>query len=198
LATLLVFNNNKDSETVAVAYYYTHSYIVSCNLLSLSSESATTMSTFLFSSECVNEGHPGELYELLGVPPVVVCRLCLVVSVFVDCFILLSFLAPSPCNPSNPFAYDNILLTGLTHPLLHIVDQQPVPNIISFVPQILHPTILLLQQLRADKFCDQISDAVVDACLQGDEQSCVACECCCTTGMVMILGDLRTGLARYH
>jgi S-adenosylmethionine synthetase len=43
-----------------------------------------------------------------------------------------------------------------------------------------------------DKLADQVSDAVLDACLAGDELSRVACETCCKTGMVMIFGEITT------
>ncbi|GBG91583.1 hypothetical protein CBR_g52619 [Chara braunii] len=43
-----------------------------------------------------------------------------------------------------------------------------------------------------DKLCDQISDAVLDACLAGDPDSKVACETCAKTGMVMIFGEVTT------
>ena len=43
-----------------------------------------------------------------------------------------------------------------------------------------------------DKICDQISDAVLDAILAADKNGRVACECCCTTGMVMIMGEITT------
>jgi S-adenosylmethionine synthetase len=43
-----------------------------------------------------------------------------------------------------------------------------------------------------DKLCDQISDAVLDACLAGDPESHVACECFATTGMVLIGGEIST------
>ncbi len=43
-----------------------------------------------------------------------------------------------------------------------------------------------------DKICDQISDAVLDAILEQDKNGRVACECCCTTGMVMIMGEIST------
>jgi len=43
-----------------------------------------------------------------------------------------------------------------------------------------------------DKICDQVSDAVLDACLSGDPQSKVACETCCKTGLVMIFGEITT------
>lgn len=43
-----------------------------------------------------------------------------------------------------------------------------------------------------DKICDQISDAVLDAILTQDPDARVACETCCTTGMVMIMGEIST------
>ncbi len=43
-----------------------------------------------------------------------------------------------------------------------------------------------------DKICDQISDAVVDACLAQDPYSRVACEVATKTGYVMLLGEITT------
>ncbi len=43
-----------------------------------------------------------------------------------------------------------------------------------------------------DKICDQISDAVLGAILEKDPNGRVACECCCTTGMVMVMGEIST------
>jgi S-adenosylmethionine synthetase len=43
-----------------------------------------------------------------------------------------------------------------------------------------------------DKLCDQISDAVLDACLRDDPDSRVACETFTTTGMVLIGGEITT------
>jgi len=43
-----------------------------------------------------------------------------------------------------------------------------------------------------DKLSDQVSDAVLDACLKQDPTSRVACETCCKTGMVMIFGEITT------
>lgn len=43
-----------------------------------------------------------------------------------------------------------------------------------------------------DKICDQISDAVLDACLQDDPASRVACETFTTTGMVLVGGEITT------
>ncbi|MGD9093169.1 MAG: methionine adenosyltransferase [Anaerolineales bacterium] len=43
-----------------------------------------------------------------------------------------------------------------------------------------------------DKICDQISDAVLDACLEADPRSRVACEVATKTGFVMLLGEITT------
>eukprot|EP00401_Gymnodinium_catenatum_P053050 CAMPEP_0117483316 /NCGR_PEP_ID=MMETSP0784-20121206/13875_1 /TAXON_ID=39447 /ORGANISM="" /LENGTH=387 /DNA_ID=CAMNT_0005277845 /DNA_START=11 /DNA_END=1174 /DNA_ORIENTATION=+ len=43
-----------------------------------------------------------------------------------------------------------------------------------------------------DKLCDQVSDAVLDACVREDPLSRVACETCTKTGMVMIFGEITT------
>ncbi len=43
-----------------------------------------------------------------------------------------------------------------------------------------------------DKICDQISDAILDAHLAQDPMSRVACETCCTTGMVLCMGEITT------
>jgi len=43
-----------------------------------------------------------------------------------------------------------------------------------------------------DKMCDQISDAVLDACLEQDPLSRVACETATKTGFVMLLGEITT------
>jgi len=43
-----------------------------------------------------------------------------------------------------------------------------------------------------DKLCDQVSDAVLDACLAEDPDSKVACETCTKAGLVMIFGEITT------
>ena len=43
-----------------------------------------------------------------------------------------------------------------------------------------------------DKLCDQVSDAVLDACLEQDPRSHVACETATKTGFVMVLGEITT------
>jgi S-adenosylmethionine synthetase len=41
-----------------------------------------------------------------------------------------------------------------------------------------------------DKLCDQVSDAIVDACFAQDANSHVAAETCTGTGFVMIFGEV--------
>ena len=43
-----------------------------------------------------------------------------------------------------------------------------------------------------DKICDQISDGILDAMLEQDPMSRVACETTCTTGQVLIMGEITT------
>ena len=43
-----------------------------------------------------------------------------------------------------------------------------------------------------DKMCDQISDAILDALMEQDPMSRVACETCATTGIVMVMGEITT------
>lgn len=43
-----------------------------------------------------------------------------------------------------------------------------------------------------DKICDQISDAILDALMEQDPMSRVACETCTTTGLVLVMGEITT------
>ncbi|KAI6045531.1 methionine adenosyltransferase [Pisolithus marmoratus] len=43
-----------------------------------------------------------------------------------------------------------------------------------------------------DKICDQVSDAILDACLEQDPWSKVACETAAKTGMIMVFGEIST------
>ena len=47
-------------------------------------------------------------------------------------------------------------------------------------------------EVHPDKICDQISDAILDALLEQDPMSRVACETCTTTGIVMVMGEIST------
>ena len=43
-----------------------------------------------------------------------------------------------------------------------------------------------------DKICDQVSDGVLDACLEQDPYSRVACECATKTGFIILMGEITT------
>lgn len=43
-----------------------------------------------------------------------------------------------------------------------------------------------------DKVCDQISDAVLDEIIKVDPNARVACECFCTTGAIVVMGEITT------
>lgn len=43
-----------------------------------------------------------------------------------------------------------------------------------------------------DKVCDRISDAVLDEVMKHDPSGRVACETCCTAGMVLVMGEITT------
>ena len=43
-----------------------------------------------------------------------------------------------------------------------------------------------------DKVCDQVSDAVLDDIIAKDPDARVACECFCTTGMLVVMGEIST------
>ena len=43
-----------------------------------------------------------------------------------------------------------------------------------------------------DKICDAISDSILDAILEKDKNARVACETACTTGLVLVMGEIST------
>lgn len=58
-----------------------------------------------------------------------------------------------------------------------------------------HPgkcNIIIFKFALLDKLCDQVSDAILDACLKEDPKSRVACEAAAKTGMVMVLGEISS------
>ncbi|KAJ3326725.1 methionine adenosyltransferase sam1, partial [Gonapodya sp. JEL0774] len=54
------------------------------------------------------------------------------------------------------------------------------------------PSADSLCEIVFDKICDQVSDAILDACLAQDKMSRVACETATKTGMIMVLGEITT------
>ncbi|MFH1676616.1 MAG: methionine adenosyltransferase, partial [bacterium] len=43
-----------------------------------------------------------------------------------------------------------------------------------------------------DKLCDNVSDAILDACMKSDPMSRVACECATSTGFILVMGEITT------
>jgi S-adenosylmethionine synthetase len=58
--------------------------------------------------------------------------------------------------------------------------------------QLLSLTSESVTEGHPDKMCDQISDAVLDAIMKEDPMGRVACETACTTGLVMVIGEITT------
>lgn len=50
----------------------------------------------------------------------------------------------------------------------------------------------MVLSIKTDKICDQVSDAILDACLAQDPLSKVACETASKTGMIMVFGEITT------
>lgn len=67
-----------------------------------------------------------------------------------------------------------------------------MPNSFSNSPRYLL-TSESVTEGHPDKLCDQISDAILDAIMAEDPNGRVACEVACTTGLVMVLGEITTG-----
>jgi S-adenosylmethionine synthetase len=55
-----------------------------------------------------------------------------------------------------------------------------------------NPPHFTLSNQHPDKICDQVSDAILDACLAEDPLSKVACETAAKTGMIMVFGEITT------
>ena len=49
-----------------------------------------------------------------------------------------------------------------------------------------------VSQGHPDKMCDYISDSVLDACLEKDPNSKVACESCCKNTFCMVFGEISS------
>ncbi len=68
-------------------------------------------------------------------------------------------------------------------------------NILQFIGGIMEKVLFTSESVtegHPDKICDQISDAVLDALLEQDPMSRVACETAVTTGLVLVMGEITT------
>jgi S-adenosylmethionine synthetase len=73
----------------------------------------------------------------------------------------------------------------------YIFKEKPMTNTFMSSPKYLF-TSESVTEGHPDKLCDQVSDAVLDACLSEDNFSRVACETATKTGFVMVLGEITT------
>lgn len=91
-------------------------------------------------------------------------------------------------------------ITGLLSVILRYSEEMLIPGIyISSFFATIHPmskkylfTSESVSEGHPDKICDQISDAVLDAILAEDTEARVACETFCTTGLVIVGGEITT------
>jgi S-adenosylmethionine synthetase len=58
--------------------------------------------------------------------------------------------------------------------------------------EVVYRTAESVSPKHPDKICDQISDAILDACLTQDPYARVACECLITTNKLIIAGEITT------
>src|SRR5512140_629437 len=70
-------------------------------------------------------------------------------------------------------------------------ETEPMSNTFMNSPKLLF-TSESVTEGHPDKLCDQVSDAVLDACLEQDPYSRVACETATKTGFVAVLGEITT------
>jgi hypothetical protein len=132
-------------------------HTANCLLFVTPTPTSSAMSdTFLFTSESVNEGHPGQQPQRRRH----------------------SAPTPTPRNERWPIG-------------AHCESPRtPIPCI-RLTIALRHHRMCTYRRC-SDKICDQVSDAVLDACLKDDPNSKVACETCTKTGMVMVFGEITT------
>jgi S-adenosylmethionine synthetase len=78
------------------------------------------------------------------------------------------------------------------YPSSAIMAVVPVPNGTSAKKSTFLFTSESVGEGHPDKIADQVSDAVLDACLKNDPLSRVACETATKTGMIMVFGEITT------
>src|SRR3990170_15627 len=84
---------------------------------------------------------------------------------------------PSPFSPGGAYRFQG--------------DQHPMSTTFMTSPKLMF-TSESVTEGHPDKICDQISDAVLDACFEQDPMSRVACETATKTGFIMVLGEITT------
>ncbi|KAK4686419.1 S-adenosylmethionine synthetase, partial [Tremellales sp. Uapishka_1] len=81
----------------------------------------------------------------------------------------------------------------LAFPLSSLIPPSPHPLVLAHpLPHSFLFTSESVGEGHPDKICDQVSDAILDACLEQDPYSKVACETAAKTGMIMVFGEITT------
>merc|ERR1712072_973082 len=97
-----------------------------------------------------------------------------------------------PSHPHHPTHHHH---HRTSHPLLHSSFAKMVGTMTNGVPHKGNTFLFTSESVgegHPDKIADQVSDAVLDACLKDDPLSKVACETATKTGMIMIFGEITT------
>nr|POF09762.1 s-adenosylmethionine synthase 2 [Quercus suber] len=170
----------------------------------LDTQSFQIMDTFLFTSESVNEGHPDKLCDQISDAVLdacleqdpeskVACETCTktnMVMVFGEITTKANVnyekIVRDTCRTIG-FVSDDVGLDADNCKTGTRLDTQSFGIMDTFLF-----TSESVNEGHPDKLCDQISDAVLDACLEQDPESKVACETCTKTNMVMVFGEITT------
>merc|ERR1712230_159543 len=97
-----------------------------------------------------------------------------------------------PSHPHHPTHHHH---HRTSHPLLHSSFAKMVGTMTNGVPHKGNTFLFTSESVgegHPDKIADQVSDAILDACLKEDPLSKVACETATKTGMIMIFGEITT------
>merc|ERR1712029_900739 len=97
-----------------------------------------------------------------------------------------------PSHPHHPTHHHH---HRTSHPLLHSSFAKMVGTMTNGVPHKGNTFLFTSESVgegHPDKIADQVSDAVLDACLKDDPLSKVACETATKTGMIMVFGEITT------
>ncbi len=83
-------------------------------------------------------------------------------------------------------------MTGRSRPRSRGAGRAPQVGARSVYPRDMFFTSESVSEGHPDKFCDQVSAAVLDRCLKADPMARVACECYVTMGMLVVGGEITT------
>lgn len=91
----------------------------------------------------------------------------------------------------------DLSILHLTSPIFRPVRRKNPPSLLLLIKTMVEARSFLfssesVNEGHPDKLCDQVSDAILDACLKADPLSKVACETATKDNMVMVFGEIST------